>query len=103
MSERALGTVIQINSSAIAGLTSINGVSLTAETIDKTTLSSTGGYREFGGGFKDGGEVSISGYFEPSDTNGQVAMYTAFERNSQYYIWRHRGVRSNRLWYRRRP
>lgn len=79
MSERALGTIIQINSNAIAGLTSVNGVNLTAETIDKTTMTSTGGYREFGGGFKDGGEVTVGGYFEPGDTNGQVAMYTAFE------------------------
>lgn len=81
MSERALGTTIQINTTAIAGLTSIGGLSLTADTIDKTTLSSTGGYREFTGGFKDGGEVSISGFFEPSDT-GQIAVYDAFKAGS---------------------
>lgn len=77
--ERALGTSILINSNAIAGLTSINGVALTAETLDATTLTSTGGYREFKGGFKDGGEVSLGGYFEPGDTDGQVALYNAFE------------------------
>lgn len=79
MAERALGTQILINSDAIAGLTSINGVSLTAETLDTTTLTSNGRYREFTGGFKDGGEVSISGYFEPGDVDGQVAVYDAFE------------------------
>lgn len=79
MSERALGTSILINSNAIAGLTSINGVNLTAETLDATTMTSTGGYREFKGGFKDGGEVTIGGYFEPGDTDGQVAVYNAFE------------------------
>lgn len=78
MAERALGTQILINSDAIAGLTSINGVSLTAETLDTTTLTSNGGYREFKGGFKDGGEVTVSGYFEPGD-DGQVAVYNAFE------------------------
>ena len=79
MAERALGTSILINANAIAGLTSINGASLSAETLDTTTLTSDGGYREFTGGFKDGGEVSISGYFEPGDTDGQVAVYDAFE------------------------
>ena len=79
MAERALGTQILINSDAIAGLTSINGVSLTAETLDTTTLTSNGGYREFTGGFKDGGEVTVSGYFEPSDADGQIAVYNAFE------------------------
>lgn len=78
MAERALSTSLKIGANAIVGLTSIGGLSLTAETIDKTTLSSTGGYREFTGGFKDGGEVPISGYFEPSDTTGQKALYDAF-------------------------
>lgn len=79
MAKRALGTSILINANAIAGLTSIDGASLSAETLDTTTLTSDGGYREFTGGFKDGGEVSISGYFEPGDTDGQVAVYDAFE------------------------
>jgi len=79
MPKRSLGTSILINSNAIAGLTSINGVSLSAEALDATTLTSNGGYREFTGGFKDGGEVSISGYFEPDDTDGQVAAYNEFE------------------------
>ncbi|MDF2510468.1 MAG: outer capsid protein Hoc [Herbinix sp.] len=79
MPERALGTKLLINTAAIAGLTSVNGIALTADTIDKTTLSSTGGYREFTGGFKDGGEVTASGFFDPSDTTGQVALYNAFE------------------------
>lgn len=77
--ERALGTKILINSNIIAGLTSISGLDLTADTLDVTTLSSNGGYREFIGGFKDGGEVSISGYFEPGDADGQAAFYDAFE------------------------
>jgi predicted secreted protein len=79
MAERALGTKLLINAASIAGLTSVNGIALTADTIDKTTLQSTGGYREFQGGFKDGGEVTASGFFEPSDTTGQVALYNAFE------------------------
>lgn len=76
---RALGTKILINAAAIANITSVNGLQLSADTLDTTTLSSTGGYRSFTGGFKDGGEVTVSGYFDPSDTNGQVALYNAFE------------------------
>ncbi len=77
--DRSIGTKLLINANEVMGLTSIGGLSLTAETMDKTTLSSTGAYREFMGGFKDGGEVPVSGYFEPSDTNGQNALYNAFE------------------------
>lgn len=79
MAKRALGTKILINSNVIAGLTSISGLDLSADTLDVTTLDSEDGYREFIGGFKDAGEVSISGYFEPGDADGQAALYDAFE------------------------
>lgn len=82
MIQRALGTTIQIGANIIAGLTSIAGLELSAETIDITTLSSSGGYREFTGGFKDGGEVGISGHFDAQDTNGQIALYDAFQLGS---------------------
>lgn len=71
-----------IGLNAVAGLTSISGVSKTADTLDTTTLDSDGGYRTFTGGFKDGGEVSISGYFEPGDA-GQLAMDAAFESGDE--------------------
>lgn len=82
MAQRALGTTIQIGANIIAELTSIAGLELSAETIDTTNLSSTGGYREFIGGFKDGGEVSLSGHFSAQDTNGQLALYAAFQAGS---------------------
>lgn len=78
MPKRAVGTKLQINTDFIAGLTSIGGLELSADTIDTTTLDSDGGYREFIGGFKDGGEVSLSGFFEPGNA-GQSAFYAAFE------------------------
>ncbi|TFE30835.1 histidine kinase [Cohnella luojiensis] len=76
--KRSVGTKIKIGLNFIAGLTSIGAPEKTADTLDITTLDSDGGYREFIGGFKDGGEVSISGYFDPSDL-GQTALDTAFE------------------------
>ena len=44
---------------AIAEINSITGPSMTRETIDVTSLDSTGGYREYITGFRDGGEVTL--------------------------------------------
>lgn len=79
MAKRAVGTKLKIGTNSIAEITSIGGLELSADTIDVTSLDSDGGYREFIGGFKDAGEVSISGFFNPSDTNGQMALYNSFE------------------------
>lgn len=45
----------------IADLTSIGEIGVESDEIDVTTLDSTGGYKEFIAGFKDSGEVAISG------------------------------------------
>lgn len=82
MARRSVGTKLMIGLNAVAGLTSISGVSKTADTLDTTTLDSDGGYRTFTGGFKDGGEVTVSGYFEPGDA-GQLAMEDAFESGDE--------------------
>ena len=50
--------------SAIAQLTSIAGLEISADTIESTTLDSVAGYRTFSQGLKDAGEVSISGFFD---------------------------------------
>ena len=76
--KRALGTKLKKGTTYIGGLTDINGIDKSADTIDVTTLDSEGGYREFIASFKDGGEVTISGYFLPGNA-GQVEMETAFE------------------------
>jgi predicted secreted protein len=74
---RALGTKFKKGAVTIGGLKEINGVDMSADTIDVTTLDSTGGYRSFLAGFKDGGEMTISGFFVPGDV-GQAALTTAF-------------------------
>ena len=43
----------------IAEINSINGPGKSRDTIDVTSLDSTGGYREFKGGFRDGGTVTL--------------------------------------------
>jgi len=77
---RALGTTISKGTVPvlIGGLTSIGGVEITAETVDVTTLDSLGGYRDFIGGFKDGGEVPIGGYFDHTAA-GQIAMQASLD------------------------
>lgn len=75
---RSVGTKILIGSNAIGDLSSIGSPSITQEELDVTTLDSDGGYREFIAGFKDPGEVAISGYFVPTDA-GQAALYAALD------------------------
>jgi predicted secreted protein/GH25 family lysozyme M1 (1,4-beta-N-acetylmuramidase) len=72
----AMGTTLKKGTTVTAGLTSIGGLDLSADTLDTTTLSSVGGYRSFIGSFKDAGDVSISGYFEGSS---HLVFYTDFE------------------------
>jgi predicted secreted protein len=77
LAQRAVGTKFQIGAQYVAELSEIGGLDLSADTIDVTALDSTGGYRSFIGGFKDAGEVSLSGFFNPGDL-GQAALYNDF-------------------------
>lgn len=82
MANRALGTTLSIGDTTpvtVAGLTSIGGLELSADTIDVTTLDSDGGYREFIAGFKDAGEVALEGYLESVTGKGQKELYDLFE------------------------
>jgi predicted secreted protein len=54
-----VGTVFKRNAVALAEVNTITGPSRTRDTIDVTSLDSLSGYREFIGGFRDGGEVSL--------------------------------------------
>lgn len=63
----SMGTTIKkATGTAIVGLTSIDGLSLSADTIETTDLSNVGGYRSFVNGLKDAGECSLSGFFDAS-------------------------------------
>lgn len=75
---RSVGTKFTIDGTAVGSLTSIGGVELSAETSEVTALDNQDGYKEFLGGFKDGGEVSLEGYLD-GENEGQTAMHTAFE------------------------
>jgi len=74
---RALGTIISFGGTPIGKISSIGEVNVSSDEIDVTTLDSASGWREFLGGFKDSGELSISGYFDKADA-GQLALRTGF-------------------------
>ena len=64
---------------AIANIKSIGGPSATRETVDVTTLDSSGGYREFIGSLRDGGEVALPMLFEQET---YAIMKTDFESDT---------------------
>lgn len=72
----AFGTTLTWNSQTVAKLSSISGVELAIDSIETSTHQSTSGFKEFLAGMRDGGEVTIEGFFDTADTNGQIAMFT---------------------------
>ena len=55
-----VGTVFKRAGTAVAEVNSVTGPNSTRNQIDVTSLDSTGGYKEFIGGFRDGGEVTLN-------------------------------------------
>lgn len=74
--KNAFGTKFSIGGTDVAELTNIGGVSMSKDTIDATSHDSEDGFREFLGGLKDGGEVSLEGNF--INETGQAALVTNF-------------------------
>jgi len=67
----------------IAEINSISGPSMSRDTIDVTSLDSTGGYREFIGGFRDSGTLQLTMNFSRTTFD---LMKTDFESDtSQNY------------------
>lgn len=79
----AFGTSIKKGSAVIAGLTSIDGLSVSADNIESTTFdNSVDDYRTFKGSLKDAGELSLSGYFGYSQHNTLLADFESGLSNS---------------------
>lgn len=66
----------------VGKLTSVGEIAPEAEELDVTTLESTGGYREYMQGFRDSGELELSGYHDAADA-GQKGLRTAFDTGAQ--------------------
>lgn len=78
MKSNAVGTKLIVNEKPVGGLTSINGIEISAEAIDVTDLANQDGYREKLPGFKDGGEVGASGFMDGGN-EGQDECYSLLE------------------------
>lgn len=59
----------------IGSLTSIGEVGADADELEVTTLSTTGGYRKYIPGFKDAGEVALSGYLEANENQDEIITF----------------------------
>lgn len=81
-----VGTVFQRWSGSvwekIAEVNSISGPSMTRDFIDVTSLDSTGGFREFITGFRDGGTVSLTMNFTRTSYD---KMLLDFEDDDPHY------------------
>lgn len=62
----------------VGALSSISGIDASADEVEVTDMGNTDGYREYLPGFKDGGEVSVSGYMDGEDA-GQARLYELME------------------------
>jgi predicted secreted protein len=56
----------------IANVTNIGGPERTRETIDVTAHDSPGGWMQFLGGLKDGGEISLDINYDPAETTHDI-------------------------------
>lgn len=72
----AFGTTFTWDSVEVGGLTAINGIEVSVDSVEVTSHDSANAYKEFLPGLIDPGEVSIEGYFDYLDTTGQQAMLT---------------------------
>lgn len=74
---RSFGTSVTVATIAIGGLTDINVTAGDVTNVDVTTHDSSGGYREFVPGLKDGGSLDLSGKYDYANA-GQAALKTHF-------------------------
>lgn len=81
---KALGTTLKWTKASgtavtVGRLTSIGETSETSDEIEVTTLDSPAGYREYVQGFKDSGELPVSGYY--TTDAGQKALRDAYKNS----------------------
>lgn len=75
---KGFGTTISIGGVTIGTLTSITSPELATDTIETTVLDTANSYRTYIAGLHDGGEMTVSGYYDTSDL-GQAALVTAHD------------------------
>ena len=79
---KALGTTLSFtpaggNAVPVGRLSSIGEIRADSEELDVTTLDSAGGCREYIQGFRDAGELEVSGFHDAGNA-GQAALRAAY-------------------------
>ena len=82
MATNAYGTTLKFtpaggSQTLVGKLTGIGEIAPDSEAVDMTTLDSAGGWRESMQGYKDAGEVEISGFLTKGEA-GQAALRAAY-------------------------
>lgn len=93
-----IGTTLKKGTEIIANLTSIDGVGISADTIESTNLSTEGGYRTFVNGLKDAGEVSISGHFGYEDHGKLLDAFEASTLDTYTIEFPDKGTTTGTQW-----
>jgi predicted secreted protein len=70
-----VGTTIEMDGTPVAEVITISGPTMTRDQIDVTSLDSTGGYREFIAGFRDGGQVTLNMNFTATSYSSMLSAY----------------------------
>jgi predicted secreted protein len=73
-----IGIELRIGGTAIPGCMSFSGPGQTRDVIDVTSHSTTGGYRQFISGLRDGGEITFDLNWLFTDAT-QLALETAYD------------------------
>lgn len=73
MAKRSFGTAVTITAAAVGGLTSLSISGTDVNYIDTTGWDTSGGYRTFIGGLKDGGTLELGGHYKGADA-GQIKL-----------------------------
>lgn len=81
--KKAFGSILSKGTTAIGGLTNIGGPNISADTIDITSNDSVDAWREFIGGLKNGGQVTLEGNFENNE--GQAALVSGIGADPEQY------------------
>lgn len=64
----SVGTKLFINGVKVGGLNSINGIAITAETLDVTDFDNESGYRDKLPGFKEVDDLTAGGFLDGDDS-----------------------------------
>lgn len=77
----AFGVALTLNAETIAEITNLNGIELSADSVEMTSHDSEDRYREYIQGLRQGGTFDITGNSLPTDT-GQAEIYTQFNADA---------------------